>query len=75
MVRTFGGVDAFCTAWADRLRHDLDGGGYAALRHLEAILRLSQYCAERRHRAVQDMTDAELEEAVAAYVKSPAVSM
>jgi len=46
------------------LDQDLGRGGYAAVRHLEAILRLTQYCEQNRpnYRA---MTDEELERAIA----------
>ena len=48
MVRGFGGPDGFATAWQAILRRDLETGGFAALRHLEATLRLIQHCEGNR---------------------------
>jgi hypothetical protein len=48
MVRGFGGPDGFATAWQAILRRDLERGGFAALRHLEATLRLIQHCEGNR---------------------------
>jgi hypothetical protein len=45
------------------LDQDLGRGGHAAFRHLEAILRLTQYCEQNRPDYVA-MTDGELERAI-----------
>ncbi len=70
LVRKFGGLDAFYAAWQRCLDEDLKAGGFAAIRHLEAVLRLAQYCDRRSRRAVRMMTDAELEAALAAHQPS-----
>lgn len=44
MIRGFGGPEGFAKAWTACLRRDLDRGGFAALRHLEATIRLVQHC-------------------------------
>jgi len=44
MVRSFGGPDSFANEWQACLQRDLARGGFAALRHLEAMLRLIQHC-------------------------------
>jgi len=46
-------------AWGRSLDKDLGRGGYAAFRHLEAILRLTQYCEQNRP-DYGAMTDEEL---------------
>jgi hypothetical protein len=48
MVRSFGGPDSFANEWQACLQRDLARGGYAALRHLEAMLRLIQHCEAHR---------------------------
>ena len=48
MVRSFGGPDSFANEWRVCLHRDLARGGYAALRHLEAMLRLIQHCEAHR---------------------------
>jgi len=48
MVRSFGGPDSFANEWQACLHRDLARGGYAALRHLEAMLRLIQHCEAHR---------------------------
>ena len=48
MVRSFGGPDSFANEWQVCLHRDLARGGYAALRHLEAMLRLIQHCEAHR---------------------------
>jgi hypothetical protein len=66
LVQGFGGLQAFYSSWITCLRRDLDRGGHAALRHLEGVLRLAQYCDQHRPNA-GSMTDEELEAAIAAY--------
>lgn len=48
MAGRFGGVQGIVDAWGRSLGHDLKAGGYAAFRHLQAILRLTQYCEQHR---------------------------
>ncbi len=63
MVGRFGGVPGIVTAWHRTLDKDLARGGVAALRHLSAILRLTQYC-ERNRPNYGAMSDEELEGAI-----------
>jgi hypothetical protein len=63
MVRSFGGPEGFATAWQAILRRDLERGGFAALRHLEATLRLIQHCEDDRPDYSQ-MSDEELTDLV-----------
>lgn len=60
MVKGYGGAEPFVKAWTACLHRDLQRGGLAALRHLEATLRLIQYCEENRPDYSQ-LTEAELE--------------
>jgi hypothetical protein len=60
MIGAFGGAGAFAAAWKDRLAADLAKGGFAALRQLEAVLRLVQHCEENRP-DYSKMSDTELE--------------
>lgn len=48
MVCGYGGTEGFIDAWLDCLDRDLRRGGLAALRHLEATVRLLQYCESSR---------------------------
>lgn len=59
MVERFGGLKGIVEAWGRSLDRDLKAGGYAAFRHLEAILRLTQYCEQNRP-DYGAMTDEEL---------------
>ena len=63
MAKRFGGVAGIVEAWQQSLDQDLAKGGFAAFRHLAAIMRLTQYCEQNRpnHGA---MSDAELEGAI-----------
>jgi uncharacterized protein YlaI len=63
MVERFGGLKGIAEAWGRSLDQDLSRGGYAAFRHLEAILRLTQYCEQNRP-DYGSMTDEELERAI-----------
>jgi len=63
MVERFGGLKGIADAWGRSLNQDLSRGGYAAFRHLEAILRLTQYCEQNRP-DYGAMTDEELERAI-----------
>jgi hypothetical protein len=60
MVGGYGGPEGFAAAWLRCLQQDLERGGLAALRHLEATLRLVQYCEQDRPDYGQ-LTDEELE--------------
>jgi len=60
LIRCFGGLEGFTVAWKGRLDVDLAKGGSAALRHLEAVLRLVHHCEEDRPDYSQ-MSDEELE--------------
>ena len=56
MIRAYGGTEGFVGAWTDCVRRDLARGGYAALRHFEATIRLVQHCEQRGpdYRAMSD---------------------
>jgi hypothetical protein len=64
MVERFGGLKGIADAWGRSLDQDLGRGSYAAFRHLEAILRITQYCEQNRP-DYGAMTDEELERAIA----------
>jgi len=66
MISAFGGAGAFAAAWKDRLDADLAKGGVAALRQLEAVLRLVQHCEENRP-DYSKMSDTELEAILQGY--------
>ena len=59
LIGAFGGREGFYAAWQECLRADLARGGCAAIRHLEAVLRLVQHCEAERPDYSQ-MTDEEL---------------
>lgn len=48
VVRGYGGAEGFAKAWIACLHGDLQRGGFAALRHLEATIRLIQHCEKNR---------------------------
>jgi hypothetical protein len=60
VVRGYGGAEGFARAWIACLRGDLQRGGWAALRHLEATIRLIQHCEQDRP-DYRQMSDEELE--------------
>jgi hypothetical protein len=60
VVRGYGGAEGFAKAWVACLHRDLQRGGFAALRHLEATIRLIQHCEQDRPDYSQ-MSDEELE--------------
>lgn len=60
VIRGYGGAEAFAKAWIACLHGDLQRGGVAALRHLEATIRLIQHCEQDRPDYSQ-MSDKELE--------------
>lgn len=60
MVRGYGGAEGFAKAWVACLHRDLQRGGAAAIRHLEATIRLIQHCEQDRPNYSQ-MSDEELE--------------
>jgi hypothetical protein len=59
LIGAFGGPEGFSAAWQACLQADLARGGHAALRHLEAVLRLIQHC-ESLSRPVSELSDEEL---------------
>ena len=63
MASRFGGVDGIVEHWHRSLDTDLAKGGYAAFRHLAAILRLSQYCEQNKPN-YGAMSDEDLEGAI-----------
>lgn len=63
MVRGYGSTEGFMATWLACLHRDLERGGLAALRHLEATIRLIQHCEQDRP-DYSRMSDAELEEMV-----------
>jgi len=63
MASRFGGVDGIVEHWHRSLDTDLAKGGYAAFRHLAAILRLSQYCEQNKPN-YGVMSDEDLEGAI-----------
>ncbi len=44
MIEGFRGVDGLFRSWRAALDQDLPQGGFAALRHIDAVLRLIQHC-------------------------------
>ena len=64
LIGCFGGLEGFTTAWRACLEADLARGGFAALRHLEAVLRLMKHCEEDRPDYSQ-MPEEELESILA----------
>jgi hypothetical protein len=66
LIGCFGGLEGFTTAWRACLEADLARGGFAALRHLEAVLRLVQHWEEEQPDYSQ-MSEAELEAIVASF--------
>ena len=68
LIRCFGGLEGFTTAWQACLEADLARGGFAALRHLEAVLRLVQHCEGNRPDYSQ-FTDEQLQELANALVR------
>jgi hypothetical protein len=61
IVRGYGGTEGFAKAWIACLNCDLPRGGLAALRHIEATIRLIQHCETDRPDFGR-MTDQELED-------------
>lgn len=50
MITGFGGITGFVHSWRVILDRDLEMGGFAALRHIDAVLRLIQHCEARQPR-------------------------
>lgn len=65
MVQSLGGISAFMEVWTGAMSRDLQRGGYAAFRHLDTILKLTQYC-ERNRPDYSRFTDDQLEAAILA---------
>lgn len=55
MIKGFGGITGFVHSWRVILARDLDMGGFAALRHIDAVLRLIQHCEARQRGAFEDL--------------------
>jgi hypothetical protein len=64
VVRGYGGAEGFARAWAACLHGDLQRGGLAAIRHLEATVRLLHHCEQNKPNYSQ-MSDGELEATLA----------
>ena len=61
MVAGYGGTEGFVNAWLRCLDRDLEAGGFTALRHFEATIRLMQHC-ESQKPDYSRMTDRDLEQ-------------
>ena len=48
MAQRFGGMNGIIEAWQQSLDKDLQQGGYAAFRHISAMIRLLQYYEENK---------------------------
>ncbi len=48
MAHRFGGMDGIIEAWQQSIDKDLEQGGYAAFRHISAMIRLLQYYEENK---------------------------
>lgn len=59
VVRGYGGTEGFLGAWLACLKSDLPRGGFVAMRHLEATIRLILHC-ERDRPDYSQMTDEDL---------------
>lgn len=59
LIGCFGGLEGFTKDWRACLDVDLARGGFAALRHLEATIRLIQHCEQDRPNYSQ-MSDEQL---------------
>jgi hypothetical protein len=68
LIGCFGGLEGFTTGWRACLEADLARGGFAALRHLEAVLRLVQHCEEDGP-DYRRWTEEQLEQAIAGLAK------
>lgn len=69
MLDEFGGVQGFVNAWSDYYQRAMERGGFGALRCIESVLRLMQYCEEKVPDACQ-LSDAELQEAMIEQTKA-----
>lgn len=65
MVERFGGVNGIVEVWGRCFERDRHVGGYATLRHVQAVLRLTEYCEQNRP-DYGAMSDEELREAILA---------
>jgi hypothetical protein len=63
IIRGYGGTEGFAKAWIYCLSQDLRRGGFAALRHLEATIRLIQHCEDSKP-DYSRMSDQELKQMV-----------
>jgi hypothetical protein len=68
MLRDCGGVAGFIRQWQHCLELDLTHGGYRAFRHFDSVVRLVQFCEDRKPNThYRDMTDEQLEETAAIF--------
>ena len=63
IAERFGGLDGLVEAWHHSLDTDLEKGGYAAFRHIAALVRLLQYTEDNKPN-YGAMSDEELESAI-----------
>jgi hypothetical protein len=66
MMQGFGGPQGFVQAWKGCLEQDLARGGFLAMRHLEAVIRLVQHLEDARP-DYSRMSDEELNEFAGRY--------
>ena len=59
----FGGLDGLVEAWQQSMSKDLERGGFAAFRHIAALVRLLQYTEDNKPN-YGAMSDEELESAI-----------
>jgi hypothetical protein len=76
MIAAFGGLEGFAGHWAAHVTAALENGGFAALRHFDAVLRLWQHCEDARQLKRSDsqvrysqMTEEELMAELAGVIK------
>ncbi|MGI9447744.1 MAG: hypothetical protein ACR2NI_08840 [Pirellulales bacterium] len=50
MIRQFGGINRFCDTWKEQLARDLQRGGLAAMRHIDAVIRILQHCDDQQNK-------------------------
>ncbi len=61
MVAGFGGINGLRASWERLLSRDMAKGGFSALRHMEAVIRLVQHCEGQRPDYSQ-LTDEQLQQ-------------
>lgn len=63
MLHQFGGLQGFGTAWIAHYQRAMESGGFAALRCFQTVIRLLQYCDEKRRQPCE-LSDDELHAAL-----------